>query len=265
MNEDVDVSAEREKRWVEEDKAEQRNSEMQSWEQTGSGESAADSASLEIAYEQTESDEQRLDFAEARLAMLGQIIRNFPDSLDGARKVQILDAAIRLGLRSLETGLDMIRKWDLRFEEIMQLNSTSQDMSEDQKEAVEHLIKMWRVLVGALRRYGCYLSLVEISRAVGVQDLEDAYSNAIATIGETPATKLVELALMLDHGKTFPFTEAQRLKKFLPNDAHLARAVMSDLIVRHTRRFDYKRETLRRIAGLIQVKPTALLSPGGTL
>ena len=197
--------------------------------------------------------------------MLGQIIRNFPDSLDGARKVQILDAAIRLGLRSLETGLDMIRKWDLRFEEIMQLNSTSQDMSEDQKEAVEHLIKMWRVLVGALRRYGCYLSLVEISRAVGVQDLEDAYSNAIATIGETPATKLVELALMLDHGKTFPFTEAQRLKKFLPNDAHLARAVMSDLIVRHTRRFDYKRETLRRIAGLIQVKPTALLSPGGTL
>ena len=70
---------------------------------------------------------------------------------------------------------------------------------------------------------------------------------------------------MLDHSNAFPFVEAQRLKKFLPREAHLARAVMSDLVVRHTKRFNYKREALRRIAGVINVKPTSLLSPGGGL
>jgi hypothetical protein len=264
VDEDVDVNAERERRWSEEDKSEQRSSEVQGWDSPDSGGSAASGAALEIAYEESKSDKERWEFADARLLMLGQIIRNFPDSLDGARKVQILEAAIRLGLRSLQAGLDLIREWDTRVEELTR-QAAAHDMTEAEGAVVEGIVKLWRVLIDALRRYGCYLSLVDISRAVGVQDLEDAYSTALTTIGETPATRLVELAIMLDHGKTFPFVEAQRLKKFLPSDTHLARAVMSDLIVRHTKRFDYKREVLRRIAGLVKLKPTALLSSGGTL
>ena len=265
VDEDVDVNAERERRWSEEDKSEQQTSEARSWDGGGQGGKAADGASLEIAYEEAKSDEERWGFADARLSMLGQIIRNFPDSLDGARKVQILEAAIRLGLRDLQAGLDMIREWDTRIADLIRRAAAAQGTTQAEEAVVEHLVKLWQILIGVLRRYGCYLSLVDISRAVGVQDLEDAYSTAITRIGETPATKLVELSIMLDHGKTFPFIEAQRLKKFLPSDAHLALAVMSDLIVRHTKRFDYKRETLRRIAGLINVKPTSLLSSGDTL
>jgi hypothetical protein len=253
IDESIDVSVERERRWSEQDQAEQRAAEIQGNDGAG-GDSTAVVASLDMTYEDATSDEQRWGFAEARLALLGQIVRNFPDSLEGPRKVQILEAAIRLGLRSLQTGLDLIHDWDGRIEGAIRHAVESEGIDAD------NILKAWRTLIGVLVRLGCNISILEISGAVGVQDLEDAYSTAIVKIGETPATRLVELAILLDHSKTFPFVEAQRLDRFLPVNAHLARAVMSDLIVRNTRRFDHSKEALRRIAGLIKVKPTSLLS-----
>ena len=92
VDEDVDVNAERERRWSEEDKSEPRTPQARGFNGAGQENNAEGGASLEIAYEEAKSDEERSQFAEARLSMLGQIIRNFPDSLDGPRKVQILEA-----------------------------------------------------------------------------------------------------------------------------------------------------------------------------
>jgi len=264
VDENVDVDAERERRWSAEDKSETRSVHGQGWAATEQEHSAAQEASLEIAYEEAKTDAERWQFADARLSMLGQIIRNFPDSLDGDRKVQILVAAIRLGLRSLQMLIDQIQDWDLRVEGLVRHLDTKEQSSEV-GDALEKLVKVWHVFINVCLRYGCYQSVVEISRTIGVQDLEDAYSTAILEIGETPATKMIELSILLDHSRTFPFTEAGRLKKLLPKEAHLARAVMSDLVVTHTRRFNYKKDTLRRISGLINVKPTSLLSQGGGL
>jgi len=261
LDENVNVAQEREKRWSQQESVEKQTSEAQEWNANESGLRTRPSSSLEIAYEEAASDEQRWEFAEARLALLGQIIRNFPDSLDGTRKVQILNAAIRLGLRSLQAGLDMIHAIDTQIEGAIRQAASSQGVNSD---GVEQVVKLWKLLVGVVTRLGVNVSILGISRAVGVQDLEKAYSKAIDEIGETPATRLVELAIMLDHGKTFPFVEAQRLSRYIPTDARLAKAVMSDLVVRNTKRFDHSRDALRRIAGLINVAPTSLLPPGGT-
>lgn len=249
VDEDVDVEVERNRRWAEEDK----KAEASTWDPASKeDEMPPEGDGLDITYQDATSDSQRIAFASERLGLLGQIIRNFPDSLEGTRKVEILEAAIRLGLRTLHVGLQVIRNYENILETVLQGTPIAAS-----KEA-EQLMKAWRMLTALLGRVGCYMCLLDISQAVGVQDMEEAYAKAIERIGETPATRLVELAIMLDQGATFPFVEAQRLDKFLPKNANMAQAVMSDLIVRHTKRFVMKRETLRRIAGLIKVKVTSL-------
>ena len=95
--------------------------------------------------------------------------------------------------------------------------------------------------------------MILISRAVGVADLEAAYAEAIARVGKTPATSLVNLAIKLDNSTGFPFKEVEALKREIPKKTKLPLLVMSDLVVRHTQIYPLKQETLRRIAGQIKV------------
>jgi hypothetical protein len=78
-----------------------------------------------------------------------------------------------------------------------------------------------------------------------------------------PSTKLIDLAIRLDHSEGFPFRDVQALRKNLPSEGEVALAVLSDLVVRHTQVFKLKAETLRKIAGLIGVKPVALYDKEG--
>jgi hypothetical protein len=253
VDEGVDVKSEREKRWQLEDQHEPQEPAEEVSLQESTGQSGG---SLDLVYSDGLPADERARFAEARLALLGQVIRNFPDSLEGPRKVEILEASFRLGLRYLRVVLETIAEIEAKFDAA--LKGTELEPVENVKETTRAM----KHLIGLLIRVVCNLVLLEISRAVGVPDLEMAYSEAVERIGNTPATRLVELAVMLDHGETFPFREIERLQRFLPPDAQLSRAVMSDLVVRHTRRFYKRRETLRKIAGLIKVKPIDLLTSG---
>ena len=147
VDENVDVNAERERRWSEEDKSEPRTPQARGFNGAGQENNAEGGASLEIAYEEAKSDEERSQFAEARLSMLGQIIRNFPDSLDGPRKVQILEAAIRLGLRGLQVELDETRGWDARLEDLARRTTTTAASAEAQV-VIENIMKIWHILAG---------------------------------------------------------------------------------------------------------------------
>jgi hypothetical protein len=55
-----------------------------------------------------------------------------------------------------------------------------------QAESIKNLAKAMDHLFGVLNRLVCYLVLVEVSRAVGVPDLEVAYSEAVERIGGSP-------------------------------------------------------------------------------
>lgn len=192
-------------------------------------------------------------FAVTRLEMLGQVIRNFPDSLEGERKVRILEAAFRLGLRTLKAILEFLSKIETNMANGLAEARTT-ELEREYDKAVNALHKITGFLARAAS--GGFMNL--ISRAVGVADLEAAYEEAIVRVGRTPATGLVDLAIKLDHSAGFPFKEVDGLKADIPKKAKLPLLVMSDLVVRHTQIYPLRKETLRRIAGLLQVSSVDL-------
>jgi predicted MPP superfamily phosphohydrolase len=241
----VDTALERKKRLEQQDGVELR------------AEGNEEQTSLDLQYEDTLDFQIRAQFATARLELLGQVIRNFPDSLDGEKKVEILQAAFGLGLRFLHALLKLLDDWLLRgMKAIDDVDSTS----EEQRKKARVFFKQ---LVGLFVRACCDSRLLDISRAVGVNDLEKAYSEAILRVGSMPSTKLIDLAIRLDHSDGFPFRDVQLLQKSLPPEGEVARAVLSDLVVRHTQVFKLRPDTLRKIAGLIGVRPLSLYDKDG--
>ena len=208
--------------------------------------------SLDLQYDDELEFKYRADFAMARLELLGQVIRSFPDSLDGEKKVEILEAAFSLGLRHLHACLGLLKTW---YDDGIGRIDAHQGSSKEDKEKARRLLKQ---VVGIFVRGTCDAVLLNISRAVGVSDLEKAYSEAIERVGSTPATKLIGLAITLDHSDGFPFREVSAALNSLPDGCQVAVAVVSDLVVRHTQIFKLKTETLRKVAGLIRVPAIAL-------
>jgi predicted MPP superfamily phosphohydrolase len=236
----VDTAVERQKRLENQDKLESR------------AESNDQQRSLDLQYDDNLDFQHRARFANARLELLGQVIRSFPDSLDGAKKVEILEATFRLGLRYLGATLALLEQWLLKA--IKQIGD-QQDFSQEQRNASAIFV---REVITLFVRGCCDAMLLTISRAVGTSDLEVAYSEAINKVGITPSTSLIDLAIKLDHSEGFPFKDVQHLKKSLPEEGAVALAVLSDLVVRHTQVFTLRQDTLRKIAGLIGIKAVSL-------
>jgi hypothetical protein len=245
VNTNVNTSVERQKRLDHQDKVELK------------AEANDEQICLDLQYDDSLTFPVRSEFALARLDLLGQVIRSFPDSLDGEKKVEILEAAFRLGLRQLHATIRVLDEWLSRGMKSIDENA---EWSEDEKKKRR---VFFRQLVGFFVRGCCDVRLLDISRAVGVSDLERAYSEANDRVGSMPSTKLIDLAIRLDHSEGFPFRDVQALRKSLPPEGEVALAVLSDLVVRHTQVFKLKPETLRKIAGLIGVKPVALYDKEG--
>jgi hypothetical protein len=239
----VDAGAEREKRLQRQDSME------------ADAEVAAEQGNLDLQYADDLDFKLRAQFATARLELLGQVIRNFPDSLDGEKKVEILETAFRLGLRLLHATLGMLEWYLLRA--IAQIDQ-DESLSEEEKKQGKIFV---RQIISLFARACCDGGLLSISRAVGVSDLERAYAESIERVGNLASTKLIDLAIKLDHSEGFPFKDVQQLKKSLPASGQVALAVLSDLIVRHTQVFKLRSETLRKIAGLIGVNAVSLYEP----
>jgi hypothetical protein len=240
VDENVDTAEIRMQRLAQQDQQEEKQKEREKSPETSLSGDISYSSNLPLALS--------MRFSITRLEMLGQVIRNFPDALDGEKKVRLLEAAFRLGLRTLKAVHEYFRQLEVIMTKTMLESGVKKD--EIDYDAAADLLH--NVIAFLVRISGTGF-MVLISRAVGVADLEAAYAEAIARVGKTPATSLVNLAIKLDNSTGFPFKEVEAIKSEIPKKAKLPLLVMSDLVVRHTQIYPLKQETLRRIAGQIKV------------
>ncbi len=238
IEETIDLKAASDKRLQAEDKAEQR--------------------SLRQHLEVDNSYEERLDlalkyrFALARIDLLGQVIRSFSGSLDGNKKQEILESIFRLGLRSLHALL-------VSLQNISQVLTTrvSEHADGDERATLEVLLKN---VLRLLARLYCDAILLNISRAVGVSDIEASYEAAIGQLSVNCATQLLELAIKLDHSPTFPFALLKSTRLSVSRESNIASQVLTDLVVRHVHIVPLGRESLKRIAHTLRLDAPALIS-----
>jgi hypothetical protein len=176
------------------------------------------------------------------------VIRNFPGSLPGPDKLAILKSTYKLGLRLLRTLLHLLESSIGEYRSI--LNEALGPKVADQEQKMQRVIDAFVLLLSRI----CTLVVISrISSSVGVADLEEAYRETLRQVGPTGATRLIDIAIKLDHFADFPDTEVRELHDLLSGNP-FAMTILADLVTAHIMRFDVERRTRQSMTDLFHLR-----------
>jgi len=226
-----------------------------------SAESLKSASSKDFEYSDGLPDSDKFNLAYRHIELLGQVLRNFPGTLPGSEKLAILRATYLLGLRLMRT---ILRLFESSYS--IYANVIRESLSEGEDPPPEAVLKIRDLvdrLMFMLNRLVVLGILAKISSSVGLADLESAYAAVLTQLQETNATRLLDLAVKLDHLGGFPETEVRRLRtEFRKNP--FAEVLLKDLVAMHIQKFDVSRSLRQRLAALFKLNPNApaLIDPG---
>jgi len=209
--------------------------------------------------EDTKEDSSQAFFNEHQLSfrtlqILGQVIKNFPGSLEGDDKLRLVKNAYELGLRTTERLLGEIRgnSEKLIQEIVSQVREKHPELQAkiDVEQAVRRLL-FW--LVETI----CFGTLKNVSRSVAHPHLTETYEEISADI-ETNAYKLIRVSIELDtHGVNE--TTLRECATAFKNNVFCKR-LLQQLYRNHVYMFPVKERTKQRICTELDIK---LQSQGG--
>ena len=186
------------------------------------------------------------------LEILGQVLKNFPGSLEASVKLDIARECFHLGLRSLSVVFEMVKTdqsdiLDVMSEEIKQRHPGLATWEVDSR-ARDSLVGVVHMLsYGLVKRVG---------KAVGSRDLFGTYDRLIDE-SKTPAFSLINSALKMDNSNAFPSSLIKEVaSKF--EDAPLPLSVLRHLVVAHFHLFPVDFRTKQSISSSVGIKYSAL-------
>lgn len=194
----------------------------------------------------------RINVAMKTIEILGQVLRNFPGSTLGDRKIEIARECYELSLRTLERMFELLRSNVTKIVEDFTRHLEDQrgipydDAHQKAKYGVYGLAEM--LAFGLIWKTG---------DAVGLQKLARTFESLVQG-SPSIGVCLIDLAVHLDHLNSFPEAKVDALAK-RTKDVLLARAVLKRLVHRHFF-LSSKHEQLRqRVCAKLEIKvPTAV-------
>src|SRR5207245_226513 len=136
--------------------------------------------------------------------------RNFPGSLKGDVKREIARESYLLGLRTLRVILKIVQGSlsEIKdfYKEFLREQRGVNDQLDLDKKADQFCFWLAIAISGSV--------IKTISYAVGSEQLRETYREVLAE-GETPALRLIDVAIKLDHFRAIPQTDIFELSKRL--------------------------------------------------
>jgi hypothetical protein len=208
------------------------------------------SESRHIVYDDNLSDRDKFALATRHIDLLGQIIRNFPASLPGEDKLDILRSAYLLGLRLLGELLRILQAAVEQFRDRAKQMNAEQGLELDEK-AARRLADMFVML---LSRMATLTTIKRVSLGVGVADLAEAYKEVLKRVGLSYATELIDISVKLDHFDEFPEYDIRALHKKMSANP-FADSILADLVAAYMMMFDLDRRTRQSMSSLFRLNP----------
>ncbi|RLL48981.1 hypothetical protein D8Y20_13435, partial [Mariprofundus sp. EBB-1] len=212
-----------------------------------------------LNYELTENDKNqmtdpaiKLNGALKTLQILGQVLKNFPGSIHAEQKYEIANSCYRLGLRSLASMYNLLRENETLILEdymnIIKVHHPSMHLDDIRKRAKETIVGMGRVVTyGIVKR---------ISGAVGSPDLSVTYQRLLKD-NDIPSYNLVDVALQLDHGGSFPLNRVKEANSSIQNN-FLALNTLRLLVVENLSLFPVSYDTRQKACEAVDVSYSKL-------
>jgi hypothetical protein len=173
--------------------------------------------------------EQKLVIGFRFIALMGQILRNFPGSLKAETKLELAFETYALGLRILATIFILTeRDSNLLANEIasvikekLAFTGTERQLMSRVEDIITDLLR--NVVFGVVKR---------LSHAVGLSELEVTYEEVAALRDNNLANKFVDLSIRLDHFQRFPKSQIEDLAERLDGN-NFSFHTLQDLVMNH--------------------------------
>jgi hypothetical protein len=159
-------------------------------------------------------ESRRMDFAFQSMNIMGQVLRNFPADLRADLKLALMQESYYLGLRTLRVFLKFLSanvgtfRRDM-FQYFKMLQPFSRRSDQEVQAIADKAVRAFAelVLFGSLKR---------ISNSVGSEELRDTYETVRNLAGEEHVpTRMIDLAIKLDHFAQIPESDVEELKQLL--------------------------------------------------
>lgn len=231
-----------------------------------SAESGTRHEDREFAYSDNLPDADKFNLAYRHIELLGQVIRNFPGSLPGEEKLDILTSCYSLGLRLLGTVFKLlessVEQYRTTLVETIRNARGIGDSVEESTHNIERIKALADWLIALLSRICAIVILHKVASNVGVADLEQAYSETLERVGRSNATELINIIIEMEHSPEFPLAHVLGLSKRLAKNPFV-HAILGDFVSGHLSVYDAGRRVRQAMAAEFNFKANtkALIEP----
>jgi hypothetical protein len=211
------------KTFLEEDPEESRRREFAAMDER---QREAEIAADREAVQEQSADMIRAAQVMASLQLLGQIVKNFPGTIEAGRKVEIVTECYGLGRRFLGWYLQLIRTNNavLTTELARIVAFTHPAFSADK------IMRRAQEIVGGLVATTTFGTVKRVSMAVGSRHLGKTYKKVYEE--SVPMVQLIDFSLRLDHTGDFPLSDLRSLAGSL-NENVLPLVVLRALVMQY--------------------------------
>lgn len=234
------------------DPAEHRDEERARLDRLAENEELEKLDAREASYSEDFDDLLKLNFSLKALHVMGQVLRNFPGSLQAGVKADLAEESYLLGLRTLKAILtiarDNVPELRLYFGRLFREHrraTTASDLGRAADEAV--IMTTLNVAFGMTKR---------VSHAVGLYELKGTLSDVLERLGGTVAARMIDASVKLDHFPSVPMDEIKELERRTRNN-HFTRRILGDLVINHMYLFKVNYKVRQEVGELLEIEGTA--------
>jgi len=181
------------------------------------------------------------------LNILGQVLKNFPGTLEKSPKLEVAKASYGLGLRTLSYILSVIRdtREDLVYEVVDRIRSDNPEVD------ITEIREQVRDLVASICQGVSFGMIRRTVNAVGSSELSKTYERVLEH-RDSPATRLINVSLELNYTKKSPTGNVVELAEELKSSP-LPFSLLRFIVLRHFKLFPVDREDKQRICEALDV------------
>jgi hypothetical protein len=188
-----------------------------------------------------------LNAALKTLQILGQVLKNFPGSIQGNRKEEITRACFELGLRAATSILTMVQQVG---DELLLIMIEAIREGRPRVDAHQAEIEARETLAGLL--HGMGLGMIQrIALSVGSARLGLTYRRVLRG-EERPSVQLIDAAISLDQVRGFPESKVRELGSALKRNPY-AKWILQQLVVQHFYIFTERQELRQAICSALDI------------
>jgi predicted phosphodiesterase len=199
---------------------------MQAFAEMDAEQREAEIAADRAAAQEPTADMIKLFQSLAALQLLGQVVKNFPGTLEADRKAEIVGECYALGRRLLGWYLGLVRtnNTNLVAEVARALRQVHSAF------ALEKLVRRAQEIVSGFVAAGTFGIVRRVSHAVGSRHLQRTYRKVYDD--SVPVVQLFDFSLRLDHDGDFPLGDLRGVAQALEGN-RLPFVVLRALVTQH--------------------------------